>query len=118
MVKRVCGVLEKIDYINVYRRTVIDSLITFQIENFVKSKNGLEKLNEGVDMQVPVGELFFQVEREARYDEGYDVGFDEGKDEIILKMLAGSVSPKVIQEYSGCSIGHIIELKNNHFASK
>ena len=31
MLKRVCSVLKKIDYISEYRRVVIDSLISFQI---------------------------------------------------------------------------------------
>ena len=46
MLKRVCSVLKKIDYIAEYRRVVIDSLISFQIENFVKTKEEQDKLNE------------------------------------------------------------------------
>ena len=122
MVNRVCDVLEKIDYINNYRRTVIDSLIAFQIENFVKSQKDKYELNEVVDMQVSVEELFLQVEREAQYDKGYEHGYDEGKDEskdeIILNMLKESVSEDVIQKYVDCSLARIRKVKNTHLAVK
>lgn len=126
ILKRVCEVLDKIDYITNYRRTVIDSLIAFQIENFVKSKSDRDKLNEVVDMQVPVEELFLQVEREAQYDRGYEQGYDEGrdegrdevKDEMILGMLKKSFDLDVIEEISGSSISHILDLKRKYFPSK
>lgn len=126
ILKRVCDVLDKIDYITNYRRTVIDSLIAFQIENFVKSKSDRDKLNEVVDMQVPVEELFLQVEREAQYDRGYEQGYDEGrdegrdevKDEMILGMLKKSFDLEVIEEISGSSISHILDLKRKYFPSK
>ena len=81
MVKRVCNVLEKIDYIEDYRRIVIDSLIFFQIENFVKSRNIQKELNEVVDMQMSVEELFIQTEREYEFDSGFNKGVEEGKKE-------------------------------------
>lgn len=71
MLKRVCNVLKKIDYIEEYRRIVIDSLISFQIENFVKSQEDMDKLNEVVGMQMSVEELFVQAEREQVFDSGY-----------------------------------------------
>ena len=118
IVKRVCRVLDEIDYIDDYRQRVIDSLISFQIENFVKSKNDRDKLNEVVDMKVPVEELFLQVERESVYDEGFERGFDkgklEGKDETIVNMLAKSFDVETIREVTGCSRKHIFELKNKH----
>lgn len=125
IVKRVCGVLEKIDYIGDYRRTVIDSLMAFQIENFVKSKKDQDELNKVVDMQVSVEELFLQVEREAQYDNGYEHGYaegkdegrDEGKDEVIINMLEKSVSEDVIQKYVGCSLEHIRKVKNTYLAA-
>lgn len=120
--KRVCDVLDEIDYIDRYRRTVIDSLISFQIKNFIKSEKDRNKLNEVVDMQIPVEELFFQVEREAQYDNGYEKGYtegrDEGRDEIILNMLKKSVSEDIIQKYVGCSIERIRKVKKTHLASK
>lgn len=118
MVKRVCKVLDKIDYIDYYRRVVIDSLIAFQIENFVKSKKDKEELNEVVDMQVSVKELFLQAEREAQYDLGFEQGHDEVRDEIIINMLNKSVSEKDIQDYVGCPLEHIRKLKNERLASK
>lgn len=111
-VKRVCNVLGKIDYITGYRRVVIDSLISFQIENFVKSKEDQDELNEVVDMQVSVEELFLQVEREAQFDKGYDKGFDEAQDDVILNMLSRSVSDEVIRDYVGCSLERIQKIRN------
>ena len=119
MVKRVCNVLEQIDYVGGYRRVVIDSLVAFQIENFVKSKQNRENLNEVVDMQMSVEELFIQVEREHEFDSGYNKGITEGKkegkkevkDEIILNMLKESVDDETILKTTKCSKKHLNELK-------
>ena len=115
MVKRVCNVLKQIDYVGGYRRVVIDSLIAFQIENFVKSKQNRENLNEVVDMQMSVEELFIQVKREYEFDSGYNKGMAEGKkevkDEIILNMLKESVDDETILKTTKCSRKHLNELK-------
>lgn len=126
VLKRVCKVLKEIDYINDYRRTVIDSLIAFQIENFVKSAKDKIELNKVVNMQVSVEELIVQAELEASYDQGFDEGKLEGKlegktesmDEIIRNMLSKSVDESIICEYVGCDISYINELKNNRIGSK
>ena len=139
MLKRVCGVLKKIDYIAKYRRVVIDSLISFQIENFVKTKEDYDKLNEVVDMQMSVEELFIQTEREHEFDSGFNQGRIEGKkegkkegikegkkegikegikegkkevlDEIIINMLNDSVDDDSIQKLTGCSMQYLHEIK-------
>lgn len=139
MVKRVCKILEKIDYIDEYRRVVIDSLVSFQIENFVKSKEDKDKLNEVVDMQMSVEELFIQTEREHEFDSGFNQGRIEGKkegkkegikegkkegikegikegkkevlDEIIINMLNDSVDDDSIQKLTGCSMQYLHEIK-------
>ena len=127
IVKRVCSVLDQIDYIKGYHRIVIDSLISFQIENFVKSAEEQDNLNEVVNMQLSVEELFIQAEREYEYDRGYDCGRSEGrseglseglsegvskgKDEVILKMLDESFDDETIQKCTGCSLDYIHELK-------
>lgn len=121
-VKFVCDLLSKIKDIKGYRRTVIDSLIAFQIENFVKSREDKEKLNEVVSMKIPVEELFLQVEREVefqkRYEKGYDEGKMEGKDEIILNMLDEKFDFDTIQNVVGCSRKHIQKLSNKRVSSK
>ena len=117
-VNRGCNVLEKVDYINYFRRKVIDSLISFQIENFVESKEEQDRLNGVVDMQLSVEELFKQVFLEDEYDKGREEGREEGRDEMILNMLNKSVSIDFIQEVSGCSKSHILNIKNNHFLGK
>jgi hypothetical protein len=119
IVKRVCAVLEKIDYIDKSRRVVIDSLISYQIENFVKSKEDQEMLNKVVDMQMSVEEIFIQAERDYEFNSGFDSGLKEGKkegikkgiekgikdsrDEIILNMLNDSVDDESILRFTGCS---------------
>lgn len=133
-VKYVCGLLKGIDNINNYRRTVIDSLIAFQIENFVKSRDDKKELNEVVSMKIPVEELFLQVEREVEFQNRYEEGFDEGKlegklegkeegrkegkDEVILNMLNKKFDFDTIQKAVGCSKEHIQKLSNKHIASK
>lgn len=62
---------------------MIDSLISFQIENFVKSEK----------------------------EEGRSEGVSQVKDEIILKMLDDSIDDETIQKCTGCSLEHIHELK-------
>ena len=114
MIKRVCCILDEIDYIDKSRREVIDSLISFQIENFVKSEIDKNKLNKVVDMQLSVEELFLQVEHEYEFDKGYT----QGKDEIILNMLDQSVDEVIIQNYTGCSLEHLQKLKKEHLAGK
>lgn len=77
-------------------------------------------------MQVPVEELFLQVEREEQFDKGYDSGYDKGKsegfdeanDKIIMNMLSKSVKEEVIQDFVGCSRDRIRKIKDKHFASK
>ena len=69
-------------------------------------------------MQVPVEELIIQAELEAQYDQGFDEGILEGKDEVILNMLDKSVDESNICEFVNCSIEHVLELKNKHFANK
>ena len=118
MLKRVCNVLKKIDYIEEYRRIVIDSLISFQIENFVKSQEEMDKLNEVVGMQMSVEELFVQAEREQVFDSGYDQGREESKDEIIRNMLEDSVDDEIILKFTKCSRQHLQELKTKYLASK
>lgn len=122
ILNRVCAVLDEIDYINNYRRTVIDTLISFQIENFVKDKENKNDLNEVVDMQVPVEELFLQVERESEYDEGYAQGRNDGKseekDEIILNMLSKSFDFETIQDLANCSRARILRVRDEFFPSK
>lgn len=118
IVKRVCNILDEIDYIDKSRREVIDSLISFQIENFVKSEKDKNKLNKVVDMQLSVEELFLQVEREYEFDKGYTQGREEVKDEIILNMLDQSVDDVIIQNYTGCSLEHLQKLKREHLAGK
>ena len=118
IVKRVCCILDEIDYIDKSRREVIDSLISFQIENFVKSEKDKNKLNKVVDMQLSVEELFLQVEREYEFDKGYDQGRQEVKDEVILNMLNQSVDDAIIQNYTGCSLEHLQNLKREHLAGK
>ena len=115
---RVCDVLKKVEYIDGFRRKVIDSLIAFQIENFIDSKDERDRLNGVVDMQMSVEELFKQVFLEDEYDKGYDKGYDEGKDEMILNMLKKSASIDFIQDVSGYSRGHILKIKNQYFAGK
>ena len=68
-----------IDYIPTYRRKVIDSLIAFQIENFVTSEQDRKLLNGVVNMQLSVEELFLQVFREDEYDKVYQEAWKEGK---------------------------------------
>ena len=134
MLKRVCSVLKKIDYISEYRRVVIDSLISFQIENFVKTKEEQDKLNEVVGMQMSVEELFVQTEREYVFDSGYDQGIKEGvekgvekgvkkgkgerEDEIIMNMLENSADDEFILKVTNCSREHLQELKTKYLASK
>ena len=134
MLKRVCSVLKKIDYIAEYRRVVIDSLISFQIENFVKTKEEQDKLNEVVGMQMSVEELFVQTEREYVFDSGYDQGIKEGvekgvekgvkkgkgerEDEIIMNMLENSADDEFILKVTNCSREHLQELKTKYLASK
>jgi predicted transposase/invertase (TIGR01784 family) len=121
MLKRVCGVLKKIDYIVEYRRVVIDSIISFQIENFVKTKEDKDNLNEVVSMQMSVEELFVQTEREYEFDSGYNQGIKEGvkkgkieaEDEIILNMLKNSIEDELIMKYTNCSREHLQELKKS-----
>lgn len=97
MIKRVCGILDEMDYIDKSRRVVVDSLIFFQIENFVKLDVDKDKLNEVVDMQLSVEELFLQVERECEFDKGYNQGREEVTDEVILNMLGQSFDDVIIQ---------------------
>ena len=111
MLKRVCSVLKKIDYIAEYRRVVIDSLISFQIENFVKTKEEQDKLNEVVGMQMSVEELFVQTEREYVFDSGYDQG-------IKMNMLENSADDEFILKVTNCSREHLQELKTKYLASK
>ena len=130
MVKRVCSILDEIDYIDMSRRVVIDSLISFQIENFVKSEIDKNKLNGMVDMQLSVEELFLQVERECEFDKGYTQGINEGReegkeegrkevtDEVILNMLGQSFDDVIIQTCTGCSPEHLQKLKRNYLAGK
>ena len=75
MIKRVCCILDEIDYIDKSRREVIDSLISFQIENFVKSEIDKNKLNKV----------------------GYKEGYDEIRKEIALKMMEDSIDDETIQ---------------------
>lgn len=114
LLNRVCDVLKKVDYIINFRRKVIDSLISFQIENFIDSKEEQDRLNGVVDMQLSVEELFRQVFLEDEYDKGWE----EGKEEMILNMLNKSVSIDFIQDVSGCSKKHILNIKDKHLASK
>ena len=126
MLKRVCSVLKKIDYIAEYRRVVIDSLISFQIENFVKTKEEQDKLNEVVGMQMSVEELFVQTELEYQFDSGYDPGIKEGvkkgkgemEDEIIMNMLENSFDDELIVKATNCSWEHLQELKTKFLESK
>ena len=126
MLKRVCSVLKKIDYIAEYRRVVIDSLISFQIENFVKTKEEQDKLNEVVGMQMSVEELFVQTELEYQFDSGYDQGIKEGvkkgkgemEDEIIMNMLENSFDDELIVKATNCSWEHLQELKTKFLESK
>lgn len=126
MLKRVCSVLKKIDYIAEYRRVVIDSLISFQIENFVKTKEEQDKLNEVVCMQMSVEELFVQTELEYQFDSGYDQGIKEGvkkgkkenEDEIIMNMLENSADDEFIVKVTNCSWEHLQELKTKFLESK
>lgn len=126
VLNRVCDVLNKIDYIKIYKRKVIDSLIAFQIENFVKFEKDKNRLNEVVSMQVPVERLIIQAELEAQFDEGFEHGFDEGKlegklegkDEIILNMLKNSFDMKTIQKVVDCTKKDILRVKNKNWVSK
>jgi len=126
ILKRVCSVLKKIDYIAEYRRVVIDSLISFQIENFVKTKEEQDKLNEVVCMQMSVEELFVQTELEYQFDSGYDQGIKEGvkkgkkenEDEIIMNMLENSADDEFIMKCTNCSREHLQELKTKFLESK
>lgn len=133
-VRFVCDLLRCIDNIDNYRRTVIDSLIAFQIENFVISKEEKEELNEVLSMKIPVEELFLQVEREVEFQNRYEQGFDEGrikgkeegkkegkkegKNEIILNMLDKRFDFETIQKAVGCSKEHIQKISDKHIASK
>ena len=126
MVERVCNVLEQINYINNYRRIVIDSLISFQIENFIKSKKVQKELYEVVDMQMSVEELFIQTEREYEFDSGFNKGVKEGKkegkkegrdeikEEIILNMLNDSVDDESIQKFTNCSAEDLNKIKRKY----
>ena len=115
---RVCDVLKEVDYIDNFRRKVIDSLIAFQIENFIDSQKERDRLNRVVDMQMSVEELFKQVFLEDEYDKGFDEGYDEGKNEMILNLLKKSASIDFIEDVSGCSRGHILKIRNQNFAGK
>jgi hypothetical protein len=122
MVIRVCNVLKKIDYIDEYRRVVIDSLISFQIENFVKSKENRTKLNEVVGMQMSVEELFVQTEREYEFDSGFSKGMIEGKKEVqeqfILNMMNDSIDDETILKWTNCSEERLQEIKRKFLADK
>ena len=121
-VRFVCNLLKNIGNMDNYHRTVIDSLIAFQIENFIKSEEVKEELNEVLSMRIPVKELFLQVEREVefqnRYEQGFGEGKVEGKDEVILNMLDKKFDLDTIQKAVGCSKEHILKLSNKHVASK
>lgn len=43
MIKRVCGILDEINYIDKSRRVVVDSLISFQIENRLEYAGGIHR---------------------------------------------------------------------------
>lgn len=76
-----------------------------------------------VFMQVPVEELFLQVERESRYKEAYKQGYSESytegyaqgkiaiKNEVIHNMLALSIGIETIQELVNCSKSDILKVK-------
>lgn len=121
-VKRVCNVLEKIDYIDRNRRIVIDSLISFKIENFIESKQDKEILNQVVKMQMSVEELFIQTERDYEYNSGFDYGMKEGMkegkkasmDKVILNMLNDSVDDETIQRFTGCTKEYLQSFKKEH----
>lgn len=114
------------DYINGYRRIVIDSLISFQIENFIESKKVQKELYEVVDMQMSVEELFIQTEREYEFDSGFNKGVKEGKkegkkegrdeikEEIILNMLKDSVDDESIQKFTDCSAEDLNKIKRKY----
>ncbi|MBQ8017983.1 MAG: hypothetical protein IJ258_07745 [Methanobrevibacter sp.] len=130
IVKRVCAILDEIDYIEKSRRVIIDSLISYQIENSVKSKKDQDMLNKVVDMQMSVEDIFIQAERDYEFNSGFDYGMKEGikegikegkkdgikisKDEIILNMLNESVDDESIQRLTGCSRQYLQEFKREH----
>ena len=90
----------------------------FQIENYVKSKEDRDRLDEVVDMQISVKELFVQAEREFEFDSGYNQGKKEGKDEVILNMLNDSVDDETILKFADCSEEHLQEIKAKYLAGK
>ncbi len=130
IVKKVCEVLNEIDYIDKSRRISIDSLISFQIENFVKSKKDRDKLNEVVSMSVPFEKVLLEVEREHQFDKGYNKGIEQGMkqgreqgreqstDRIVLNMLDEAFDDQTILECTECPANHFFELKRKHLSGK